>query len=250
MAKTSVPELFQEAVQKGTKGDFPGAEQQLNLCVALIRDEHGENSQEMGTALASLAWCYNEQSMHEKTEEAARKAVSILETVDPTMNDVLTALGRYIGSLCMQGKYEQCSQECAKGIKRMAELDNPGTGAQVLVGEMAHAYKTMGNLVQAETMARMEVKLCDKMYGHDSEYTAFAMYRLAGCLVALDEQSPTIGEQPFYPEAKMLMQEALLSLETKFGKEHEAARQVRAKLVQLKNNHFSCADLGVFRCCS
>lgn len=250
MASSSVHTLFQEAVQKGQKGDFPGAEAQLDLVVAMIRDEPGgATSQEMGTALASLAWCYNEQSKHPQTEDAARRAIQLLERVDPNMDDVLTAIGRYIGALCMQGKYDQCAQECAKGIRRMAELENPGTGAQVLVGEMSHAYKAMGNLVQAETMARMELKLCDKMYGHESEYTAFAMYRLASCLIALEQQNPTLGEQPFYSEAKMLMQESLISLEKKFGKEHEAARQVRAKLVQLKEDHFSCESLGVFRCC-
>merc|ERR1712224_125519 len=132
----------------------------------------GEHSHGMGSAYNGLAWCLNEQGKHAETADAANKAVVILDTIDPTHNDTLTALGRHIGALCMQNKYPECNELCTKGVQRMAEVRHPGPGAQVLVGEMAYAYRKMGNTEQSEAIA-------------------YAMHRLASCLAM---QPPRIVE--------------------------------------------------------
>lgn len=172
-----------------------------------VLEKHSPNSLSFATCADQLGTAYTAEGKYAESEELARKALSIYETLlGPSNKEVAVTLSNLGYRLAKQGKHQEAIDSFKRSIKIQEKLFGPFS-AELLANlhGLVEVYVAQADYAKAEPILRRDLALREKQWGQKSISLVPALRNLANCLIL--EGKSSAEPDALLNRAEMVLQE-------------------------------------------
>jgi CHAT domain-containing protein/tetratricopeptide (TPR) repeat protein len=177
-----VTALNEQVRQLDSLGKYAEAVSLAEQHVALARLQHGEKHSEFATALAWLAYVYQDQGRTAEAEPLYKRALDTYEkALGPDNSAVAIALNNLATLYRDQGRMAEAQSLMMRAVAitgKLMGLDHPDVG--VVLSNLAELYEAQGRYAEAKPLYQRSLAIRETALGRDHPDVAITLNNLAG----------------------------------------------------------------------